>query len=212
MKTIKVLLLLLVLLLGGCFQLDLDFSDIFSELHFLPGVSLHPLYTEKEIIFEEKLLGSWGDDETKLTFEAIEAEDSYNLTFDIEVIPGEFVAHLVKFDDLLFLDLFPKKPDPNTVPFQQFLFVPTHLFLKIDQIEPELKIRMMDADKIIDFLEKDPNSLKHEIIEEYYVLLTASTYELQQFMKRHANDEVFFGEVETLERLKPRDPNSIGQN
>jgi len=207
MKTKKLLPLLLVFLFSGCFDLDLDFSDMAFELYFLPGVSLHPLYTEENIIFEEKLLGTWADDESKFKFEKAQDKDSYNLTFNTDNEMSEFTALLVKIDRMLFLDLFPQKPDSETIRVQDLLSVPTHMFIKIEQIEPTLKMRLMDPDKITEMLQNDPNSLKHEIVKEYYLLLTASTEHLQEFMREHANDDGLFGEPMDLERIQSEDPN-----
>ena len=46
MKVKKFLFYLLAALLGGC----------------VPVMSLHSLYTEENVVFEEKLLGTWVDD------------------------------------------------------------------------------------------------------------------------------------------------------
>ncbi len=78
--------------------------------------------------------------------------------------------------------------------------------MKVEQIEPTLQMQMMDPDKIEEMLKSDPNLIKHEIVEER-IVLTASPEELQEFMKKHANDEGLFGEASDLERLEPQDPN-----
>lgn len=212
MKAWKLLSLLLICLLGGCFNFDLDLA---GEIHFLPGVSLHPLYTEKQIIFEEKLLGVWRENNIEFKFEKIEDKNSYNLTAEIEDRKGEFIAHLVKIEDMLFLDLFPQKPDLETINLQEFLTVPSHMFMKIEQIEPTLQMRLMDPDKITNMLENNPKLLKHEVVNEYCLLLTASTKQLQQFMVKHANDEGLFIEQCDLMRFEPKDskdPNTIEPN
>ena len=214
MKIKKLLPLILVFLLGGCFDLDLDFnlSEFVSEVPFVPGVSLHPLYTEDELIFEEKLLGAWGDEVGSLNFEKAKNADIYNLTLGLDTLSGRFIAHLVKIDKMLFLDLSPQKPDKETVEIQQLFSIPAHTFLKIEQIEPILKMRMMNPDTITYMLKTDPNLLKHELIQEELVVLTASTQQLQQFMKKYANDESLFADPTELERLKPKDPNVIDPN
>ncbi|MHC4244422.1 MAG: hypothetical protein ACYSU4_18605, partial [Planctomycetota bacterium] len=79
----KALFYLLAALLGGC----------------VPVMSLHPLYTEKDVVFEERLLGRWVDDpsspETIWEFSRIEEpNNAYNLLFsDEEGKKGSFVAH-----------------------------------------------------------------------------------------------------------------------
>jgi len=190
MKLKRFILLTAALILCGCSQLDFSnmFSEIASEMYFWPGVSLHPLYTENEVIFEEKLIGTWGENGENFTFTRIEGKDSYNLALGAEGEKSEFIAVLVKLDDMLLIDVSPARLDPNSVNLQRFLFIPGHMFFKVEQIEPELKIRNMDP---------DPNtldSLKHEMFGKYGLLITASTQELQEFVKKHTTDEVFGGE------------------
>ena len=78
--------------------------------------------------------------------------------------------------------------------------------MKVEQIEPTLQMQWMDFNKIKSLLKNDPNLLKHEIVEDR-IVLTASPEELQDFIKKHANDEGFFGDASDLERLVPQDPN-----
>lgn len=190
MKTKIVFLLMMTLMIGGC--LDLDLSDIVSEMDFLPGVSVHQYYDQNDIVFEEKLLGSWGDKKSGCRFEKTEEEKSYYMLFkDDDKTRGKFEAVLFKLEDMLFLDIRPAKMDVNEVEMQRFLLVPTHAIIKINQIEPELKIQMPpDPDMI--------NSLKHEKVGDDGLLITASTEELQEFIKKHAKDEDFFRDEENL--------------
>jgi hypothetical protein len=200
----KVLFYLLAALLGGC----------------VPILSLHSLYTEEDVVFEEKLLGTWLEDpnkpESTWKFKRIEEpNNAYNLVLsDEEGKKGSFVAHLVKLEDSLFLDVFPDEfpcdtDDPNKTDwlYNVFFLVPAHTFLKIEQIEPTLKMRIMEPDNVEEMLENDPNLIKHEIVQERPVL-TASTKELQKFMKAHANDEGLFGEPSKMKRVQPKDPNA----
>jgi len=189
MKTKKLLFYLLAALLGGCIPL-----------------SLHPLYTDKELLFEEKLLGTWAENGDKWEFEAGSDPNSYDLTVADEGGKGEFAAHLVKIDDMLFLDLFPTGLELEINEFLAMHLLPVHTFMKIEQIEPTLQMRMMDLEKMGDMLENDPNLVKHEIVEDR-IVLTASPKELQQFMKEHADDEGLFGEPSDLERLELEEPN-----
>jgi len=209
--TRKLLFYLLAAILGGC----------------VPVMSLHPLYTEKDVVFEEKLLGTWVDDPNGP--EAIwefrrpeEAEKEYKLIVtDEEGKKGSFATHLVKLGDRLFLDVYPDESpcadmeDPNKTEFayNSFFLVPAHTFIKIDSIGPELKMRLTDDEEMETLLKEDPNAVKHEIIEGKPVL-TASTKELQAFVLKYADDERLFSEEIVLSRKKPEepaDPNQIEQ-
>ncbi len=170
--------------------------------------SLHPLYTDKELIFEEKLLGAWTTENgDQWVFEKTSDPNSYKLTISEKEKKGEFIAHLVKIDNMLFLDLFPDEPKlEGASDFYKLHLLPVHTFVKIEQIEPTLKMKIMDADKTKELLQNDPNLLKHELVEDRFVL-TASTKNLQKFMKNQTNIEKVFGDVGELERFRPQEPN-----
>ena len=191
MKTKKFLFYLLAVLLGGCV------------------LSLHPLYTEKDLIFEEKLLGTWAKNDSKETWQFKRANGNkyYKMTYtDGEGKKGHFDAGLGKLNNTMFLNIFPQEPELKENDFYKFHILRVHSFIKIEQIEPTLKMRMMDPDKMKEMLENDPNLIKYEIVQDRLVL-TAPTKELQEFMKAHANDEGLFGEPSEWKRVQPKDPN-----
>jgi hypothetical protein len=148
METKKLLFYLLVVLLGGC----------------IPVMSLHPLYAEKDVVFEEKLLGVWINDPNSpdeiLEFRRPdESKEEYELIFaDKEGNKGMFVAHLVRLKDKLFLDVQPdqfpsgkKDAEEMALPYNAFFFVPVHTFIKLDCVEslPAVK-NCVPGDKEID--------------------------------------------------------------
>lgn len=188
MKTKKFLFYMLAALLGGC----------------VPVMSLHSLYTEKDVVFDEKLLGTWIQDNNETTWEFTrhgeEPNNVYKLIFtDEEGKKGSFVAAMVKLKDTLFLDVYPDESpwnlerDSNQVewPYNAFFLVPAHTFIKVDTIEPQLKMRLTAETKMKELLKENPNAVKHMSIEDRTVL-TGSTKELQEFVLKYANDERLF--------------------
>ncbi|HCO96299.1 MAG TPA: hypothetical protein DIU00_20560 [Phycisphaerales bacterium] len=192
----KLLFYMLAVILGGC----------------VPVISLHPLYTEKDIVVDKKLCGTWidnsGDTKTTWEFERIdEPKNAYKLIFtDEDGKKGSFVAHLLKLKDMLFLDIFPgelpwEPEDPNKMdwPYNSLFLIPAHTFVKIDSIEPRLKLRLTSESKMEELLKENPSAVEHTSIGER-IVLTASTKKLQAFVLKYAEDErVFTGEV-TLSR------------
>jgi hypothetical protein len=205
MKVKKILFYLLAVLLGGC----------------VPVMSLHSLYTKENLVFEEKLLGTWVDDpnspETIWEFTRIDkTKKEYKLIIsDDENKKGSFVAHLVKLEDSLFLDVFPDEfpcdtEDPNKTDwlYNVFFLVPVHTFIKIDSIEPQLKMRLTDDDKMEELLKEDPNAVKHTSIEDK-LILTASTEELQAFVLKYADDSRVFPDEIVLNRRETEKTNTL---
>jgi len=205
MKVKKILFYLLAALLGGC----------------VPVMSLHSLYTKENVVFEQTLLGTWVDDpnspEVIWEFTHIdEPKNAYKLIFsDDKGKKGSFVAHLVKLQNSLFLDVFPDEfpcdtEDPNKTDWlcNVFFLVPVHTFIKIDSIEPQLKMRLTDDDKMAELLKEDPNAVKHMSIEDM-LILTASTKELQAFVLEHADDNRVFTDEVVLNRRETEKTNTL---
>ena len=196
MKTKKLLFYMLAVILGGC----------------VPVISLHPLYTEKDVVVDKKLCGTWVDDTTKpettWEFKCIdEPKNAYKLIFSDEVgRKGSFVARLVKLQDKLFLDIYPDKlpwepEDPNKIDwfYNSFFLIPAHTFMKVDSIEPQLKLRLMLESNLEELLKENPNAVEHISVGDRLVL-TASTKELQAFFLKYVDDERAFIDQLTLSR------------
>ena len=201
MKTKKVVFCLLaVVVLGGCFPFSL-----------LP--SLHPLYTDDTIVFEERLVGKWADGDVIWQFNR-DGENAYKLRIvDDNSKEGYFNAHLVQLENMLFLDVFPDgKTLEDVQPFYAIHLFPMHTFIKVEQTEPNLVLRMMDIEKVHEILERDPNLLKHEMVQDgndKNLVLTASTEDLQRFVvmqfasAEDANAEDVFGDAMVFSRHEP---------
>lgn len=175
--------------------------------------SLHPIYTEEDIIFDPALIGTWQADASEDIWEFTqhyEVDDAYLFTYTSDDGPGNFMARLVEIGDYMFLDLYPEPKecgDNGDGNLSDILMVPLHGFILIDQIEPTLNYRIMDDDWIADYLEQNPGALKHEFETEYYsnearLLLTASTEDLQAFLIEHIENEDAYSEVEELHRFE----------
>ena len=200
MKTKKFLFYLLAVLLGGC----------------VPVMSLHPLYTEKDVVFDKKLLGTWVQNDSNNTWEfkyPDESKKAYGLVFcDEEDKKGSFVAHLVKLRNRLFLDVYPSKfpgEQGSNEPeweYNMLFFLPVHTFIKIESIEPQLKMRLTDDDEMEKLLKEDPNAVKYELADDK-LILTASTKELQAFVLKYADDSRVFSDAIVYSRKKTKDPN-----
>jgi hypothetical protein len=200
MKARKFLFYIVPFLLGGC----------------VPVLSLYPLYTKEDVVLEKKLLGTWVDDvnspETTWEFNRVdEPENAYKLIFtDEDGKKGSFVAYLLKLQDKLFLDIYPsdlpwEPDDPNKMdwPYNSFFLLPAHTFLRINSIEPQLKMRLALESKIEELLTEDPNAVKHMTIGERLVL-TAPTRDLQAFVLKHVDSDELFTDEITLIRKKAK--------
>ena len=177
---------LLAVALGGCLPL-----------------SIHPLYTDDTIVFEEKLVGKWADGDEIWQFSR-DGEKAYKLRIVEDGREGYFNAHLVQLENMLFLDIIPDdKTLKDVQPFYQLHLLRTHTFIRIEQTEPNLVMQMMGLDKVKEILRNDPNLLKDEFVEDDGLVLTAATQDLQKFVVEYANTEGVFGDKKVFSRREP---------
>ena len=193
-----------------------------------PIVSLHPLFTKENIVFEEKLVGTWVKDpnDPEVTWEFSRLDESaaqgplealrdeitkfYRLNItDEEGRKGSFAACLVKLGDRLFLDVFADRfpsgeqdIEKMKLAYNGFFFLPVHTFIRLDSIGEQLAIRLTDDDRFEELIQAEPTAIKHEVVDDRPVL-TASTKELQAFVAKFAGDERLFPNDLTLQRKKP---------
>lgn len=198
MKTKKLLFYTIAVILGGC----------------VPVISLHPLYTEKDVVMDKKLYGIWTDDpnspKTTWEFKTIdEPKNAYKLIFtDEEGKKGSFVTHMVKLQDRLFLDIFPSElpwepEDPNKMdwPYNSLFLIPAHTFLKVDSIEPQLKLRLMMESNMKELLNENPDAVEHTFVGDR-LILTGSSKKLQAFVLKYGDDKRVFTDQVILSRKK----------
>lgn len=179
--------------------------------------SLHPLYSKNDLVFDARLLGSWkqsGEDgvwklenlmEHELapfTNKAERAEkenfkklfinkNTYLLTCTEKGETRQFEANLTKLGDDLFLDLYPDGMHAKNSLFEDH-FIPVHTYAKVKLYDNKFELYFFNSEFLYKIMDQNNIRLKHESLENYKVI-TASTEELQQFVKKYAGKkELFF--------------------
>jgi hypothetical protein len=188
-KTLIISALVFVLVLGmmGCLVL-----------------SVHPLYFEKDLVFEPDLVGTWGEKEHEKDLSELwifkkSGDKSYRLIIKEEDEgEGVFAAHLLKLDKLLFLDLYPEEPETGSE-FYNMHVIPAHSFIRISLEGHVLRLGFFDLDWLKQNIVQNKVSIKHERRDDM-IVLTASTEELQKFVLEHWK-EAFKFEEEALHRF-----------
>ena len=179
-------------------------------LLFLAGcvvTSVYPFYTAKDVVFEPKLPGRWANpDKPDATNEFWEfAREGTNVSYVLTIPDGEkrtaFQAHLFQLKPWTFLDATPVEKQGD--------FVPPHYLVKVVQVEPSLKMAVMDYKWLGDLLEKHPSALRHMRVDATpgtsgsgRLVITADTAELQKFIVKHAADTNAFPEDMNLRRQR----------
>jgi hypothetical protein len=184
-------------------------------------LSVHPLYTNDDLIFDEALIGTWGDpagedEETwkfeksdgayKLIVRNTDADHSFNDPFEdcysmLEYDPrtdGVFEVHLLKLGEYMFLDIFPEEPEIGNEVFLSHV-IPAHSFMQIKIEGDTLNLAFFETDWLEKSIEEGRLDIEYTERDNIYVL-TSSSDKLQKIILENI-DEVF-PEFDGLVRLK----------
>jgi hypothetical protein len=183
------------------------------------ALSLQPIYTDKDLVFDSKLLGTWaakGDkkDPTTWTF-ATGTTNSYKLTITDGHWAHLFDAHLVKLGTNLFLDIVISKEGQEEISddfsiYPAFL-VAGHGIAKVVQSDSNLKLAWL-GEEFEKLLEKEPSAVRHQKLENKRIVLTGSTKDLQDFLLKYGGSkEVFMKEAPEMIRLISGSPQNKAQ-
>lgn len=165
--------------------------------------SLHPLYTDADLVEEPALVGLWADTSSKETWTVFAAKDkSYRaVVFDGERKTAAYVVHLVRLGDSLFLDACPDTGALSGLDAYGSNFLPTHTFLRVLEVKPRLKIAAISEEWIKARGNTAAAGVRHELVNND-AILTGSTEELQALLKQAVRDAKAFPSVDELIRLR----------
>ena len=192
MKKIKILtgLLFATIILGGCLT------------------TLHPIFTEKDIIADSRLIGHWlkSKDKSEIIYTHPNAEELKNLSsvlqnhadkiymLDEEDAQGNFkttyYAFLVKLGKYYYMDYYPAEEIERESADDFFAshYVPMHSIYRIKFSDNNsLDIQRLDGDYLKNLIKNKKIRIKHEEMEDGSFVITASTEELQQYLIKYSD-------------------------
>lgn len=180
--------------------------------------TFHPLYSDDVLVDIPGLRGSFIDpqgfsgvitqDSSIWTFDR-NGKGEYNLEITEEGKSGSVEVHAVRLGGELFLDFLVDEAQSDDLPdFIMWHLVPMHTFAKVRVHEDRLELMYIDADWAQENLEKHRIRIKHEVRrnngETEFILLTASTEDLQKFAAKYARFDDAFEDPDVLTRMIAR--------
>jgi hypothetical protein len=154
--------------------------------------SVYPFYTDKDLIFEQSLLGDWVDAATTnepADYVRVErlGEKAYSVTAYTSSETNSTEAHLFRLKQQLFLDVFPTNRSLD--------YVPVHQVSKVTAVAPEVQSATLNYDWLSKLLEKKPEAIRHLVLPDKpgdaqggRLVLTAGTAQLQRFILKHLDN------------------------
>ncbi|MBN1307869.1 MAG: hypothetical protein JXA18_08130 [Chitinispirillaceae bacterium] len=166
-------------------KLTIYFIAFISCLLTCVPVSLFPIFNDDDLVFKPALIGVWKSDLPDLEYNIRKSEGTrYVLTITGPVAEQAlFNAYLVKLDTVLLLDILPIQLDTQISQYHFFHYIPVHSFYLIRQIHPRLVISSLSIEWMERQFEAGTLPLDCKMMRGYMVL-TASTVELQSFIRK----------------------------
>jgi hypothetical protein len=179
-------------------------AGLFLAVWLLSGcwtVSVNPWFSDDTLTYDERLLGTWQRENLVIVFTP-DADNTYRLQLiderekdKVELLKGR----LVKLGDLHYLDLAPLPAEEEDVVTVHR--IDGHSIWKVFWQGDALRLTPLDFDWLHSRLEENPKSLSAARVEKYFILLTASTAELQEFVKGNAQQAFRERETDLLQRV-----------
>jgi len=166
--------------------------------------SVHPLYDETSLVNDKRLHGTWMDSEDSSTFVKIEPTGNfYKLTRWEKEDTIWYEAFYLKLGNYYYLDLFPLNGKPYKIDNQLlYNYLPVHSFLKLEVGRDRTIVSIFDEDKLMNLFRQNRIRLRHELMDDY-VLITASTEDLQKFIMKYSASKDVFEAPSTFIKIGP---------
>jgi hypothetical protein len=176
-----------------------------------PQISLFPLYTSQDTVFEQQLLGEWqiwsgkelkpGDTPASIIFSAAQEAYTYEVkipNFDEKKDALCTAGRLVKLGNSMFIDF--GTPNMDSLPLIPYPAVEGHVFGRLVLTGDRAEIDLLSDDWVKDAVKAGNMPMAFQ--EASKLTLSATTPELRKFATEHAEDGKAFSEIFTLARKK----------
>lgn len=142
-----------------------------------PTLSLHPLYTDKDVVSDLPLEGKWTDEDAKEVWSVSKSKNGYEAVQLGDGDQEKYEISVVRLEQLRFLDITTKNA-PS-------LAIPGHMIIKVWMEGEQLCMQSMDTDW---FKQKIRETGFPYVEVDKQMLLTAPTPQLQKLILLYANE------------------------
>ena len=179
--------------------------------------SLHPFYLDEDVIFTEKLLGNWIDQDSaswnfkiqKVSTGFMEPEkddDSYRLMHAEDGDTSYLNVHIFNLNGIMYFDFLPLGEENIGDDLGALHFIPSHSIARAEWLgDDNMAFFWYDQEWLNELFEQKRIKISHETVydaegnKEY--VLTAGTTELQKFIAKYGPENDLFRQM-NLESIR----------
>jgi hypothetical protein len=182
---------------------------LFSAVLCLAGclTTLHPIFTAKDLMIDSRLFGNWekAKDKTKVIYRQPNAYEVTNLSpalqnqatkiymLDEKDAQGNmrstYYAFMIKLGKYYYMDYYPasEKERRSADNFFAAHYIPMHSIYRIEfKSNNSFNVQRLDGGYLEKLIKNKQIRIKHEVMEDGGILITASTEELQQYLIKYS--------------------------
>jgi len=163
-------------------------------------LSVHPLYSDENVVFESALLGTWAIDVNEsMVFETGE-DKNYIVTYHSDQRSSRLEVHLVRLGQHYFADIYPEDHDLEEIMDQGYLpIIPMHLLFAVELNGDVLRMGVLDPDWLQSRIESGEMDIPYiDALDDPgdFGFFTGTTEQLQRSFLKYAEDKDAFKWVE----------------
>jgi hypothetical protein len=179
--------------------------------------TLHPIFTEKDLAYDPKLIGTWKTEDRRVVITNLASESSIELPGDISSIKqkgylisyqhedGEiterYIAFLARIGKHLYFDYFPadKKEGRKIDEFFGVHFVKMHSSYRVEILKDgSYELSRLDEGFVTKLIDEKKIRISYEKDADENIVITASTAELQQYIIKYGDEPAAYGRDKTI--------------
>ena len=172
--------------------------------------TLHPIFTEKDLAYDPKLIGTWNTENQgnkgRAIISNLATENSVELPGNISTIKQkgyfitwqdengdtkQYVAFLARIGKHLYFDYYPadKKEDRKLDEFFGVHFVRMHSSYRVEILKDgSFELSQLDGSYVKNLIDEKKIRISHETDADDNTVITASTKELQQYLLKYGDE------------------------
>jgi len=192
-------------------------------LVFLSGclTTLHPIFTEKDLAYDPKLIGTWETENQGKKGSAVISnlategsleipgnifsikQKGYFITYRDEngKISEQYIAFLARIGKHVYFDYYPaeKKEDRKLDEFFGAHFVKMHTSYRVEILKDgSFELSQLEEGYVTRLIEEKKIRINHETDADNNTIITASTKELQQYLLKYGDEPAAYRSDKTI--------------
>jgi hypothetical protein len=198
---------------------------LFSAILCLAGclTTLHPIFTANDLVTDARLIGNWerAKDKTKIVYRLPNANELNNLSpalqseavkiymLDQKDEQGNLrstnYAFMVKLGKYYYMDYYPASEKERRLSDHFFAshYIPMHSIYRIQfQSDNSINVQRLDGGYLEKLIKNKQIRIKHEVMEDGGIFITASTQELQQYLIKYSEVSEAYSDNDFYSKVK----------